>query len=446
VNRFDVLQTLHEINRTILDRFDLKEMMEAILDKTIEMGGFDIGLIRLLDASGQTLQAVANRGYRDPANVQPDPRRIERHRTGSATARGLMGQAVFLVDLTEAEGMRSWKREGVSSAMMVPLRTEQQMLGLMQLGSRERRNFEAHELHLLDAIGVQTAIAIQKAQLYQQTQAAKMKLELSHRRLKRLSEGQSRLYVRQTGIGLENRELFDEINNAKLELERSNADLEQFAYVASHDLQEPLRMVAGYTQRLAKRYKGKLDEEADEYMDLIVDGAARMQHLVKDLLAYSRVGGREEKHAPIDCGIVLQTALAALGAVIRESGAVVTHDPLPIVTADELQLTQVLQNLIGNGIKFHATPPPAIHVSCRREGARWIFSVKDNGIGIEPQDAERIFVIFQRLHSRQDYPGTGIGLALCKKIVERHGGRIWVESEPGKGSTFYFSLPANPSD
>jgi len=225
------------------------------------------------------------------------------------------------------------------------------------------------------------------------------------------------------------------------ELERSNAELEQFAYVASHDLQEPLRMVASFTQLLGRRYRGKLDQDADEFISFAVDGANRMQHLINDLLAYSRVGTRGKPLVPTDCNAVFKQARDNLAKAVEETSTVIYQAPLPVVLGDEVQLLQVFQNLIANAIKFRGPDSPQIQVTADRQGTDWVFAIRDNGIGIAPEHQERIFSIFQRLHQRSEYPGTGIGLAICKKVVERHGGRIWVESQPGKGSTFYFSIP-----
>jgi len=225
------------------------------------------------------------------------------------------------------------------------------------------------------------------------------------------------------------------------ELARSNRELEQFAYVASHDLQEPLRMVASYVQLLSKRYRGKLGQEADEFIAYAVDGATRMQQLINDLLMFSRVGTRGNELRPVAMEAVLDDVLTGLQILRHETGATVTHDPLPIVQGDATQLGQLLQNLISNAIKFRGDESPRVHISATAHGHEWLFAVRDNGIGIDPQYHERIFVIFQRLHGRGEYPGTGIGLAVCKKIVERHGGRMWVESTMGSGATFYFTLP-----
>jgi PAS domain S-box-containing protein len=226
------------------------------------------------------------------------------------------------------------------------------------------------------------------------------------------------------------------------ELARSNAELQQFAYVASHDLQEPLRMIGSYTQLLERRYGDRLDSDAREFMGFIVDGATRMKQLIEDLLAYSRVGTRGKELRPVQAQAALERALVNLRASIESSGAQITHDALPEVTADDTQLTQLFQNLIGNAIKFRKKDEPLrVHVGVRDEGEHWRFTVTDNGIGIEPQYFERIFMVFQRLHTRDEYPGTGIGLAICKKVVDRHRGRIWVESAYGEGSSFIFTLP-----
>jgi len=226
------------------------------------------------------------------------------------------------------------------------------------------------------------------------------------------------------------------------ELRRSNDELQQFAYVASHDLQEPLRMVASYTQLLARRYKGRLDSEADEFIAYAVDGSIRMQGLIQDLLAYSRAGTDGKALREISSEKALSLALAAVRGSIEESGAVVTHDPLPHIMSDETQLAQIFQNLVGNAVKYRRDEVPHIHVSAAPKGDdEWVFSVRDNGLGIKAEFFERIFILFQRLHGREEFNGSGIGLAICKKMLERLGGRIWLESEPKVGSTFYFTLP-----
>lgn len=225
------------------------------------------------------------------------------------------------------------------------------------------------------------------------------------------------------------------------ELARSNAELEQFAYVASHDLQEPLRMISSYVQLLVHRYKGKLDQDADDFIGYAADGASRMQRLINDLLAYSRVGTRGKSFEQVSLDAILHQATENLHLAVEEKHAVITHDPLPVVYGDSGQLTQVLQNLIDNAIKFRGEEPPQIHISARLQDTEWVISVRDNGIGIAPEFVGKLFTLFQRLHTRKEYPGTGLGLAICKRIVERHGGRIWVESHPGEGATFFFTLP-----
>lgn len=228
-------------------------------------------------------------------------------------------------------------------------------------------------------------------------------------------------------------------------LTSSNADLQRFAYVASHDLQEPLRAVAGFVTLIASKHKGTLDEESEGWINHAVEGSTRMRNLINDLLAYARVESRGKTLELIDTNKAFNQAKRDLSVLIEESNAELTSSDLPELMGDEGQLTQVFQNLIGNAIKFKSYEKPKVHVSATRKDDDWLFSVKDNGIGFEPEHVDRIFIIFQRLHGREEYKGTGIGLALCKKIIERHGGRIWAESEKGKGSTFYFTIPTNAS-
>jgi PAS domain S-box-containing protein len=239
-----------------------------------------------------------------------------------------------------------------------------------------------------------------------------------------------------------NDELEVRVQERTAELSRSNAELEQFAYAASHDLQEPLRMVSSYVQLLARRYEGRLGAQADEFIRYAADGAQRMQQMITDLLEYSRVGRQRVPFATTRLDDALERALVNLRVAIAEAGAVVTHEPLPTVLADTAQMSRLFQNIIGNAIKFRGDRAPEVRITVERRGEHWQIAVRDNGIGVDPQYANRLFQVFQRLHPRDRYPGSGVGLAICKRIVERHGGRIWVESEPGKGAAFLFTLPA----
>jgi PAS domain S-box-containing protein len=290
---------------------------------------------------------------------------------------------------------------GLSSGLAVPVLAGNEPVAVLEFFEREARPEDARLLETVAAIAAEVGALIRRKRAEEQ--------------LKRTAE----------------------------ELARSNAELEQFAYVASHDLQEPLRMVASYTQLLRRRYRDRLDQDANEFIDYAVDGATRMQALINDLLAYSRVGTQGRALEPTETTAVLDQVLVDLGAAIKDAGAHVAHSALPTVRADGRQLAQVFQNLIGNAIKYRrADVPPRIEVRATPEGAMWRFEVQDNGIGIQADYEERIFQLFQRLHTRDEYPGTGIGLAICRKIVERHGGRISVDSSPGEGSTFAFTLPA----
>lgn len=245
----------------------------------------------------------------------------------------------------------------------------------------------------------------------------------------------------QIGIALAQAQLLEQETRQHQELARSNAELQQFAYIASHDLQEPLRMVTSYLQLLERRYKDRLDESANDFISYAVEGSIRMKTLINDLLAYSRIGTEGKSFKQIDCHEIVQQAILNLQLTISANQAVVTWDELPKLVADSTQLIQLFQNLISNAIKFQGTNSPIIHISAKAQNEQWLFRVQDNGIGIDPQYAERVFIIFQRLHNRSEYPGTGIGLAICKRIIERHNGNIWIESELGKGSIFCFTIP-----
>ncbi|MDI6854139.1 MAG: ATP-binding protein [Deltaproteobacteria bacterium] len=268
---------------------------------------------------------------------------------------------------------------------------------------------------------------------------------------KAYAELEQRVATRTQELALANRELQREIEERKRaeelllqkaeELARSNADLEQFAYLVSHDLQEPLHVASGFVQLLARRYRDKLDAKANEFIARALESLSRMEQQIKDILEFSRVTTRGKEFALVDTNAVLDQVLKDLGATIHKKKARITHEPLPEVMADRAQLERVFQNLIGNALKFSGDQPPRVHIGAERLNGEWRFSVRDQGIGIDPRHFQRIFLMFERLHPREEYPGTGIGLAICKKIVERHGGRIWVESQPGRGATFYFTIP-----
>ncbi|MEE8472201.1 MAG: ATP-binding protein, partial [Dehalococcoidia bacterium] len=297
-------------------------------------------------------------------------------------------------------------QEGFHSWVGIPLKVKEKVVGVITGWSRPRRTFTPADMEMMASLGNMVGMVIANARLFSQVEA-----------------------------------VAGELKRSADDLARSNADLQQFANVASHDLQEPLRMVESYMQLLSRRYRGQLDADADEFIGYAMDGATRMQALINDLLEYSRLGTRGKPLKPTDSSAVLEQVLDNLKLAVKESGAVVTRDALPTVAADASQLAQLFQNLVANALKFHGREPPRVHISAERKGDEWVFSVRDNGIGLDPKFADRIFVIFQRLHSGAEYPGTGMGLAICKKIVERHGGRTWVESKPGDGSTFYFTIP-----
>jgi PAS domain S-box-containing protein len=329
-------------------------------------------------------------------------------------------------------------RFGFTSLAVVPIRYCGEVIGAIHLADRRPGRFPPAAVEFMESMSPLIGEAVHRFQTEAELAQHRNQLEALVRQRTRELEA-TNLQLQKEIVQRADAEAL--LRQSALDLERSNRDLEQFAYVASHDLLEPLRAVDGYVKLLRQHFPDKLDATACDYITGAVDGAERMQKLITDLLAFSRAGTRSVTFAPTDLNALLRTALNNLQVTLTESGAKVTSDPLPRLTVDAPQIVQLFQNLVGNAIKFRSARAPEIHVGVRQEPARWLFWVRDNGIGIEPKYVERIFQIFQRLHTRKQYPGTGIGLAICKKIVERHGGETWVESQPDQGAIFYFSIP-----
>jgi signal transduction histidine kinase len=341
--------------------------------------------------------------------------------------------------------------ERLAAELFIPVCAKNELVGVFVLGpKRSELQYSSDDVTTLTTVANQTAMAIENARLFWQLEGMVEALSVAHDELElRVQERTSQLATANQALQAENAERVraeEAIQRYAKELERSNKELQQFAYVASHDLQEPLRMVASFLQLLERRYSEKLDQNAKDYIFYAVDGAKRMQTLILDLLEYSRVGTRGKPFAKINLNEVIQQVQSNLKITIRENKAKIACSRLPMVFGDDTQLIQVFQNLIGNAIKFHGEQNPEIHVSSKRKNGNYEIMVRDNGIGIDPHYAERIFLIFQRLHNREDYPGNGIGLAICKRIVERHGGTIWVESQAEQGATFHVTLPAKAKE
>lgn len=373
-----------------------QQVADRLVKQLVLASDCDGVLIRNFDRQKNVLGVLALRGFSVSAAAnlftdQPDASSLQVCEEG---------QEIFCNDLVHDSRVELSRQSAIGwrSCALLPLRGKDEVRGVVHLGSRQLDFFPEGKRKYLAAL------------------------------------------ANFCGIVLENCELLHASVRYADELKTSNGELERFAYVASHDLQEPLRMVTAYSQLLAKRYAHQLDATAGEYIACAVEGAKRMQALINDLLTFSRLNADQMPLAPVDCEAVLADVTQDMRVAIDESGVQVSCDRLPRVMADRGQLAQLFLNLISNGIKYRSPDRPKIHVSCLRQGARWLFSVADNGIGIEPEYAEKIFVIFQRLHTWDQYQGTGIGLAICKKIAERHGGKIWVESQPGKGSRFFFTL------
>lgn len=333
-------------------------------------------------------------------------------------------------------------RFGFASLAVVPIRYRNETIGAIHLADRRAGIFRPDGIEFIEAMAPLIGEAVHRFHAETELAAYRDQLEvLVQKRTGELEAANARLQVEIA----ERQRTQEHLQETACELERSNRDLEQFAYVASHDLQEPLRAVSGFVRLFQRRFPDQVDPKAAEYIAGASEGAARMERLITDLLAFSRVGTRGGTFAPADLNAVLHDALRNLQASLDAAQATVTADTLPTLTVDSSQIAQLFQNLVGNAVKFRSERPPIIQVAAQPGPAGWTFSIRDNGIGIEPQYFERIFQIFQRLHTRRQYPGTGIGLAICKRIIERHRGTIWVESEPGLGSTFYFTLPQNPA-
>ena len=399
---------LAEIGRIITSSFDISEIYPLFGEQVRRLIPFDRIDIVTADLERNTLTVEYIHGMD-----------IEMERSKAGFTRPLPGSMVEAIVQRNApitftgrtreemgadfpQGADSWDA-GLRSEILVPLMTAGSPMGMISLMSTEPYAYDRAHVDLAQLVSDQISGAIANAQLY----ARAMEIED--------------------------------------ELRRSNADLEQFAYVASHDLQEPLRMVASYMQLLRRRYSDKLGDDAQDFIEFAVDGAQRMQRLIDDLLAYSRIGTRGAPPEPTDSEAAFDRAMDLLEARIEETGADVTRGPLPGVMGDSGQLVQLFQNLLSNAIKY-SKREPRIRVDATASDGVWRFAVRDNGIGIEAQYNERIFELFRRLHGRDEYSGTGIGLAICKKIVERHGGNIWVESEPDSGSTFYFTLKSTDQE
>lgn len=408
----------NEINRSLISSVSLSEVLQAVVDGVAEAVPAQRTLLHVIDQdSNQIAHAVENTPPEDeeaPPIIafdsiwQPVVDRVSQSQKPLYVADNV---ADFWAEIAQADGLAE------AAGRLTP---EYDKIGSMAV---------APLIYSGNLLGTLTAVAHRDVAHKGQGDE-----ELSERDVELMM-----VIANQAAVAIENARLRDEAEKRTQDLIRSNAELEQFAYIASHDLQEPLRMIKGYTQLLVRRYGGN-EGEAEDFTQFILDGVDRMSTLIDDLLTYSRIGFKPQSLEPTDSEKVLRKTLSNLARSIHEHQAQVTYDPLPRVVVDSTQLSQLFQNLISNAIKFRGKTAPRIHISAQQQENCWIFSVADNGIGIAPEQSERIFMVFQRLHNRREYPGTGIGLAICKKIVEGYRGRIWVESTQGEGSTFYFSL------
>jgi signal transduction histidine kinase len=402
------LAAQHNSTRVLAESPNLTSAMLRILQIICEGLGWQVGALWIADPQANTLRCAE---VWQSSAIQTREFLENSRATMLSKGVGLPGRVwsqsepLWISDALQDKSFRRSEaaaKAGLRAAVALPLWVGQDFFGVLEFFSRKTQSRSEAVLDMLSTVGTQLSLFIERTRAEEQ------------------------------------------LHLTSANLQRSNTDLQQFAYVASHDLFEPLRMITSYLQLLSQRCQSKLDPQGQEFIRFAVEGARRMNALIHDLLAYSRVDIRGRAFEPVECQQAFDAAIANLKVAIEESGAVIAHGPLPRVLGDAVQLTQVFQNLLGNAIKFRGPRPPQIEVNAHPHNGEWLFLVRDNGIGIDPKFFDRIFIIFQRLHTREQYAGTGLGLAICKKIIERHGGRIWVESTPGSGSTFLFTLPTIP--
>ncbi len=450
--KYDSSLMLQRVSRTSASMLNLEDLLEMILREVT--GAIHVSRAAFFlkhEKSGDLLLAAHYELDREKASaLRKDHPLVD---WLSRNQKALTRAEMDMLPQFKALWGREWQQlDDMGADLFVPVMVKDELVGVFILGRKlSEEQYSLDDILTLTTLANQTAVAIENARLYWHLENTLDALRKAH------DELEHRVQERTSDLALANQALQQEVSERKRaeeaiqryakELERSNQELQQFAYVASHDLQEPLRMVSSYLQLLERRYRDHLDQDAKEFIAFAVDGAKRMQSLINDLLAYSRVGTRGKEFELVHLDEILGQAQKNLKIAIQEQNASISSsDSLPCVKGDDTQLTQLFQNLIGNAIKFHGDHAPQIQIHKQRHNGHWQISVSDNGIGIDSQYAERIFLIFQRLHNRDEYPGTGIGLAICKRIVERHGGRIWVESQVGDGSTFHFTLPVVEKD
>ncbi len=445
-----ILEGINSILSNVMQAKTEEKMANVCLSVALKLTGSLIGFVGLVGDDGQLHDiAISEMGWNQ---CQMSDKTGHRNPPENLVVHGLYGSVIdtekgFFTNkpLSHPDSIGlPFGHPPINSFLGVPLVLDGKTMGVIAVADREGGYSSEHQENL-EAIAPAIMHAMHSnmseealSEARENLQVHSEELHTSNEELQIQSEDLRESEAKLKEI-LDNLE--EKVKERTEELARSNEELQQFAYVASHDLQEPLRMITSYLQLLQRRYQGKLDDKADKYIYFAVNGASRMQVLINDLLEFSRVATRAEEPESTNSEFVLNQVLSNLELYIKENRATISHDSLPEVMADSTQLAQVFQNLIINGIKFHSGEAPIIKISAKKKAKEWVFSVQDNGIGIDPQYSEKIFEVFKRLHKIEEYPGTGIGLAVCKKIIERHGGCIWVESELGKGSTFYFTLP-----